>query len=80
MNERVKTIVDQARKLTPEERADVFDDLLIDLHQSDADWNKAWSAEAERRWALYKTGEIAAHDADEVLSEIAARLEKRRSR
>jgi hypothetical protein len=80
MNQPVKNLADAARKLAPHERAQLLDELLISLHVPDTGWNKAWTTEADRRWAQHKSGEIASHDADDVLSEIKERLARRRAR
>ena len=80
MNERVKSLASEARRLSPEERAELLDDILASLNPIDEAWTAAWSAEAERRWAAYKAGGMAAIDADDVLADIEARLARQRAR
>jgi putative addiction module component (TIGR02574 family) len=66
MNERVKHIFSQAQQLLPEERAELMDMLLAATPAPDADWEKAWAEEAERRWQAYKRGEMQSYSWDEV--------------
>ena len=49
MNERVKKLSEEIRKLTPEEQADLMDELLVLTYQPDPAIEKAWAEEAERR-------------------------------
>ena len=80
MDMTVKHLADEARKLQPEQQAELIDLLIEGLSKSPAGWDEAWSAEAERRWARVKAGKMASFPADQVLSDIAAHLEKRRQR
>ena len=74
MDERVKRLTEEIRKLPPEEQAVLIDELLV-LTNRDADpeIEKAWFAEAERRLAAYRTGEVEAVPVADVM----ARLRKR---
>ena len=74
MNERVKQISDQAKALTPEELEELVDDLMLSLPEPDADTEKAWAEEAERRLAAVRRGEAATLDADEVFAGIREQL------
>ena len=80
MDQIVKSFADEAGKLSPEQQAELIDVLIGRLSQEPDEWDRAWSAEAERRWALVKAGKMASFPAAEVLSDIAAHLEKRRRR
>jgi putative addiction module component (TIGR02574 family) len=74
MNERVKRLTEEIRKLPPEEQADLLDELLVlTYREPDPEIDKAWAEEAERRLAAYRRGEIEAIPLEEVM----ARLRKR---
>ena len=74
MNERVKRLTEEIRKLPPEEQADLMDELLVlTYREPDPEIDKAWAEEAERRLAAYRRGEIEAIPLEEVM----ARLRKR---
>ena len=78
MDHTVKILADAAKKLPPDRQAELIDVLIEGLSQTAHDWNAAWIAEAERRWALVKTGAMQTFTADHVLTDIAAHLAKRR--
>jgi putative addiction module component (TIGR02574 family) len=73
MNEKVKALSLEARKLTPAERAELIDELLASLDQPDPTIDVLWAKEAEDRLAAYDRGEMAAHDITEVVSKLRAR-------
>lgn len=74
MNERVKRLVEEAKKLTPEEQVELLDELCVSLHDHDAEIDKAWAAEIEKRVAAVERGDLELVDADVVLAELRARL------
>jgi hypothetical protein len=79
MNERVKRLTEEIRKLPPEEQADLIDELLVlTYREPDPEIDKAWAEEAERRLQRYRSGLEPARDAFEVLEDIRSRLAKRR--
>lgn len=60
MNKRVAAIVEEARKLTPEERWELVDRLLAESEASEgtpAEIDAAWIEECERRVAAHERGE-----------------------
>jgi len=74
MNERVKRLTEEIRKLPPEEQADLIDELIVLTHrQPDPEIDKAWVEEAERRIDALDRGETRAIPHDEAM----ARLQKR---
>jgi len=74
MNERVKRLTEELRKLPPEEQADLIDELIVLTHrQPDPEIDKAWVEEAERRIDALDRGETRAIPHDEAM----ARLQKR---
>lgn len=68
MNERVKKISDQAKALPPDELAELVDDLIVRLHQTDPEIEKAWADEIEDRIAAHERGEMTSRPAVEVLA------------
>ncbi len=81
MNQRVKALVDEARKLTPDEQWE----LLRQLHEvveddevaegTPEEIEAAWLEEVERRAAAVARGESQLIDADVVFARIQARLD-----
>ncbi len=67
MNDRVKLLGDQARELTPVERAKLVDDILLTLDAIDPPLDALWTAEAKERSAALKRGEIGTRNIDDVL-------------
>jgi hypothetical protein len=62
MNHRVRTIVEEARKLTPDERRELFDILEVEFADEASDGTpeeieRAWLEEVERRAARADRGE-----------------------
>jgi putative addiction module component (TIGR02574 family) len=49
MNAKVEVLVQEARKLTSEEQAELVDALLVGLHAPDGEIDQAWAEEIERR-------------------------------
>jgi Putative addiction module component len=78
MNDKVKILVEEARKLSEAERDRLLRTLESEFGAPEDEVEQAWAEEAGRRSAAYAKGEIEAHDADEVLAELKARLAKRR--
>jgi putative addiction module component (TIGR02574 family) len=73
MNHRVRTIVEEARKLTPEERRELFDVLEVEFASEASDGTPeeieaAWRDEVERRIAAAERGETTFVEAEEVLA------------
>ena len=68
MTDAAKTLSAQARKLTPEERLELVDDLLTSLHEPDKEMDRLWANEAAERWAANQRGEIKALPLEEVLA------------
>jgi predicted restriction endonuclease len=67
MTERATLLIEEARKLTSDERREIADALIKSLDSSEALVEQAWLDEAKLRLAAYRRGEIAARDFDEVL-------------
>jgi hypothetical protein len=73
MNDRVRAIVEEARKLTPEERLELFDLLEVEFpgggDGTPEEIEAAWLKEVERRIAAAERGEAVFIDAEEVIAE-----------
>ena len=68
MNQRVKTLCDEAASLSAEDRIELIERLQASLDPVDASIEHAWAEEGERRLDAYLRGETTARDADEVLA------------
>jgi putative addiction module component (TIGR02574 family) len=69
MSASLKQIEDQARALTPEERAKLAESMLESLYSPLAEIEAAWAEEIEQRVAAFDRGEIDAHPAEDVFAE-----------
>ena len=73
MNDRVRAIVEEARKLSPQERLELVDLLEAEFAGEESEGapeeiEAAWLTEVERRIAAAERGETTFVDADEVLA------------
>ena len=72
----VNRLLEQARKLSPEDRSALID-ALHDLNAPpDPEWEAAWIRECEDRLAALDRGEMKTYDFDEVMAEARARLKR----
>jgi hypothetical protein len=68
MNERVKRLTEEIRKLTPAEQAVLMDELLVLSYGDPAPkGDKAWEAEIDRRIDAVECGEARTVDARKAL-------------
>lgn len=67
MNAIVKCLSEEARKLTPDERVELVEEVLATLASTDAEIEQAWAAEAKDRLEAYRRGEMQARDFDEIM-------------
>jgi putative addiction module component (TIGR02574 family) len=65
----LKQLREQAQQLTPQERAELAENLLESLHSALSDVEAAWAREIEERVAAFDRGEMAAHAAEDVFAE-----------
>lgn len=65
-----KSILAQALKLPANDRAALVENLILSLDKPDTSLDAEWLKEAEDRLAAYRSGELAAVDADEVFKEL----------
>jgi putative addiction module component (TIGR02574 family) len=74
MNERVKKLTEEIRKLSPEEQAELLEILqALNPTEPDPDMEKAWAEEAERRIDAYERGETSAVPLEEVMARLRTR-------
>lgn len=73
MNAKVKALSEQARKLTPEERIALIEDLQRSLQPTDPEIDRLWAEEAKDRLEAYRRGEIDAIPLEEVIASIRKR-------
>jgi hypothetical protein len=68
MNERVKKLSEEIRKLSPEEQAELMDELLVLTHREPVpESDKAWAEEIDRRIGTVQHGEAVTVDARDAL-------------
>lgn len=73
MSTSAKTVMDQALKLSANDRAALVETLILSLDKPDPALDAEWLREAEDRLAAYQSGELAAVDADDVFRELGER-------
>jgi putative addiction module component (TIGR02574 family) len=73
MNAKVKALSEQARKLTPEERIELIEDLQRSLHPTDPEIERLWAEEAKDRLDAYRRGELDAISLEEVIASFQKR-------
>ncbi|QFY89566.1 addiction module protein [Magnetovirga frankeli] len=64
-----RTLADEALKLPPDERFALIDELLHSLDQPDPRLDQIWLAEAQRRLAAYRAGQVKAIPAEEIFGD-----------
>jgi hypothetical protein len=79
MNERLKRLTEEIRKLPPEEQAELIDELIVlTYREPNPEIDKAWAEEAERRMARHDSGVEPGVDAFAAVEELRAKFAKRR--
>lgn len=68
MNAKAKSLGDQARELSAQDRIALVEDVLDSLDQSDPNVDRLWAKEASERLAAYRRGEIAAKDLSGIIA------------
>ena len=76
MNTAVGRLLEQAKKLSAEERTALIDALHDISAPPDPAWEAAWVRECEDRIAALDSGEMQVFDFDEVLAQARARLKQ----
>ncbi len=62
MSNEAKSLIEQARALSPEDRIALVEDVLDSLDRADPNIDQLWAREASDRVAAYRRGELAAKD------------------
>jgi putative addiction module component (TIGR02574 family) len=74
MNERVKKLTEEIRKLSPEDRADLMDELLVlTYREPDPEIEKAWLEEIDRRLDSLERGEAKTIPLEEAIARLRPR-------
>lgn len=78
MNQRIRQIIEEARKLSPEERMDLIDQLEAEFGSEGTpeEIEAAWMEEVGRRIERAERGEGTTYDFDEVMAELRAKLQQ----
>jgi putative addiction module component (TIGR02574 family) len=75
MNERVKRLTEEIRKLPPEEQAELIDELIVlTYREPNPEIDKAWAEEAERRMVAVRSGETQTIPMEEVMERLRKRF------
>ena len=82
MNQRIRHIIDEARKLSTGERQDLLDLVNAEFGEHAAagtpdDIAAAWDEEVARRIERVERGEGKLYDFDEVMAELRVQLQRR---
>lgn len=76
MQETLDKLLEQAKKLSAEDRSALIDALHDLSAPPDPEWEAAWIRECEDRIAAIDRGEMKSYDFDEVMAEARARLKR----
>ena len=68
MNTATKDIVEQAAKLSVNEKIELIDALLATVDKPDAEIDTLWASEVESRLSAYQNGELQTLDLNQVLA------------
>jgi putative addiction module component (TIGR02574 family) len=68
MSNEAKTLSEQARALSPEDRIALVEDVLESLDHADPTVDRLWAREAVDRVAAYRRGELAAKDLSDIVA------------
>ena len=74
MNEQVKKLAEEAAKLSPDERAELVEGILMTFDPPKPDIDALWLAEVKDRALAYERGEMPAADMEEVLEKHRQRI------
>jgi len=68
MSTETRTLIEQARALSPEDRNALVEDMLDSLDHADPAIVRLWAQEAADRVAAYRRGEVAAKDLSAIVA------------
>jgi putative addiction module component (TIGR02574 family) len=69
MSPSLEQMEEQARSLSPDDRAKLAQSILESLHTPVAEIEAAWAGEIEKRVAAFDRGELHAYPAEDVFAE-----------
>ncbi len=79
MNEHVKKLSEEIRKLSPEEQAELVDELLaLTYSEPDPEIERAWAVEVEQRLDAFERGECAAVPLEDAMAKLRSRYPRKR--
>ena len=70
MTASAKSVLDQALKLSANDRAALVESLIFSLDKPDAALDTEWLREAEDRLTAYQAGDLGAIDAEQVFADL----------
>lgn len=73
MNTLVKELYEHARQLPVEDQIELADLIYAGTAESTSQWEAAWLAECEQRWAKFERGEMEAIDSETVHEQLKAK-------
>ncbi len=68
MSNDAKTLIEQARALSPQDRIALVEDVLDSLDHADPGIDRLWAREASDRLAAYRRGELTARDLGDIVA------------
>ncbi len=68
MNNQIKKLAEEAKKLSPQEQAELVEDILQNLEATDPHLDQLWVQGARDRLEAYRSGELGAQDFASTLS------------
>lgn len=72
MNSRAQELLEQAKMLSDDERAELGHEILASVPAEQEESERAWAAELVRRVADVREGRVQTVDADELMVELRA--------
>ena len=63
-------VLEQVLTLSPEERAELIEDIWISLEQPSKEWERLWGEVAMHRYQEMKSGKVKGIPYEEVLNEV----------
>jgi putative addiction module component (TIGR02574 family) len=73
MNTLIKELYEHAQQLPLEDQIELADLIYAGTARLDPEWEAAWQAECERRWAEFERGEVEAIDSEVVHDRLKAK-------
>jgi putative addiction module component (TIGR02574 family) len=68
MTNAAKTLIEEARALSPQDRIALVEGVLDSLDHADPDIDQLWTKEASDRLTAYRRGELAAKHLGEIIA------------